>query len=262
MFWCPTGPFTFLPIHAAGFYGPEYSQSEHKVFDFVVSSYVPTLSILAQPPNLIAAPISDLRLLIVRQPSSDGQQKLPGVATEVGYIRGVIKNSPAACTTLLESFAGTVEEVLDLMKHADWVHFSCHGIQDSTNPIESGLCLADKRRMKVSDMLALSRPRHGGLAFLSACQTAMGNERLPDEAIHIAAGMLFAGFEGIVGTMWSISDSLAPVVASEVYERLFGNGKMPDHREAAQALHEAIECVRRSSSASFEEWILFIHVGL
>ncbi|KAG6371212.1 hypothetical protein JVT61DRAFT_9836 [Boletus reticuloceps] len=46
IFWCPTGPFVFLPIHAAGLYGTQYSSPGHKVSDFVVSSYVPTLSIL------------------------------------------------------------------------------------------------------------------------------------------------------------------------------------------------------------------------
>ena len=32
------------------------------------------------------------------------------------------------------------------------------------------------------------------LAFLSACQTATGYEKLPEEAVHLVAGMLAAGF--------------------------------------------------------------------
>ena len=115
------------------------------------------------------------------------------MTTELEHIRAVIKNLPSPCTTLVESSVGTFEEVLDLMKEVDWVHFACHGIQDATSPTSSGLCLADRRRLKISDIIALSRPR-GGLAFLSACQTAMGDEGLSDEAIHIAAGMLFAGY--------------------------------------------------------------------
>jgi len=144
------------------------------------------------------------------------------------------------------------------MKEADWVHFACHGIQDVA---DSGLCLADGRRLKVRDIIALSRP-HGGLAFLSACQTAMGDEDLSDEAIHIAAGMLFAGYGGVVGTMWSISDKLAPDVARDVYEQLFQDGTMPDYRNAARALHEAIGRLRESDKASFAAWLPFIHVGL
>ena len=261
IFWCPSGPFVFLPIHAAGFYDTQYSQPGHKVSDFVVSSYVPTLSILALPSNPSATPSGDLRLLAVRQPPSDGLSRLPGVATELEHIRAVIRGSPSARTTLLESTAGTVEEVLTLMKEADCVHFACHGIQDAASPTESGLCLADGCRLKISDIIALSRPR-GGLASLSACETAMGDEGLSDEAIHIAAGMLFAGYGGVIGTMWSISDKAAPDVARDVYKQLFRNGTRPDYREAARALHGAIGRLRDSSKASFATWLPFIHVGL
>ena len=261
IFWCPTGPFAFLPIHAAGVYDTRSSEPGHKVSDFVVSSYVPTLSILAPSPKPDEASSDDLRLLTVRQPPSDGQAALPGVKIELKHINAVIQNAPSARTTIVESSMGTVEEVLALMREADWVHFACHGIQDDASPTDSGLCLADRRRLKLSDIIALSRPR-GGLAFLSACQTATGDKDLSDEAIHIAAGMLFAGYGGVVGTMWSISDSLAPGVAREVYEHLFRNGTKPDYRDAARALHDAVGRLRDSRRASFVEWLPFIHVGL
>ncbi|KAF8129530.1 TPR-like protein [Boletus edulis] len=261
IFWCPTGPFVFLPIHAAGLYGTQYSSPGHKVSDFVVSSYIPTLSILAQSSSPSIAPCGDLRLLFVPQPPSDGQDHLQGVAQELKHISTVVGNSPSARTTLLESSVGTVEEVLGLMKDADWVHFACHGIQDAAKPTDSGLCLANGQRLKISDIIGLSRSR-GGLAFLSACQTATGDEGLTDEAIHIAAGMLFAGYGGVIGTMWSISDRHAPVVAKGVYEYLFRNGTRPDHRDAARALHKAVERLRESGEASFATWLPFIHVGL
>ena len=207
-------------------------------------------------------PSSDLRLLVVRQPPSDGLCPLPGVAIELENISAIIRNSTSShTTTLLESSIGTVEEVLGLMKEADWVHFACHGVQDTSDPTNSGLCLADGRRLKLRDMIALSRP-HGGLAFLSACQTAMGDERLTDEAIHVAAGMLFAGYGGVIGTMWSISDKLAPEVARDVYEQLFRNNTQPDYREAARALHKAIERLRDGGKTTFATWLPFIHVGL
>lgn len=40
------------------------------------------------------------------------------------------------------------------------------------------------------------------LAFLCACETAKGDSNVPDEALHVAATMIFAGFRGAVGTMW------------------------------------------------------------
>ncbi|KAI9574286.1 TPR-like protein [Boletus coccyginus] len=260
IFWCPTGPFMFLPIHGAGFYDSQDVQPGHKVSDFVVSSYVPTLSILTLSTRSGTPPSSDLRLLTVRQPPSDGLRPLPGVAAELTHIRELIRDSPSAHVTLVESSDGTVEEVLGLMKEADWVHFACHGTQDAANPTNSGLCLADQRRLKLGDIIAVSRP-NGGFAFLSACQTAMGDERLSDEAIHIVAGMLFAGYGAAIGTMWSISDDIAPDVTRDVYGQLFRNGTRPDYREAARALHDAIGRVRQSN-APFGQWLPFIHMGL
>ena len=258
IFWRPTGPFTFLPIHAAGLYDTVSPQHGDKVFDFVVSSYTPSLSILARSPNHGTVVSRELRLLAVRQPPSDGLPPLQGVATELGCIQKAIKDS--TCITLVESSAGTVEEVLELMKEVDWVHFACHGIQDPTSPTNSGLCLANERRLRVSDIITFSRSR-GGLAFLSACQTATGDKELSDEAIHIAAGMLFAGYSGVIGTMWRISDSLAPTVARDVYKELFRDGKRPDYREAARALHEATKRAR-DRGEKFVDWVPFIHVGL
>ena len=156
-------------------------------------------------PNPDVAPSGNLCLLAVRQPSSDGLSQLPGVATKLERIRVAIQNSR---TTLLESPVSMVEEVLALMNEADWVHFACHGIQDAARPTESGLCLANRRCLKTSDIIALSRPC-GGLAFLSACETATGNEHLSNEAIHIAVGMVFAGYGGVIDMMWSIISETA-----------------------------------------------------
>ena len=85
-------------------------------------------------------------------------------------------------------------------------------------------------------------------------------EGLTDEAIHIAAGMLLVGYGGVIGTMWSISDELAPVVARGVYEQVFRDGGGPDYREAARALHGTIG--RLQGGASFATWLPSIHVGL
>ena len=49
-------------------------------------------------------------------------------------------------------------------------------------------------------------PLGADLALLSACQTSAGDEKLSEEVIHLAAGMLAAGYRGAVATMWSIRD--------------------------------------------------------
>ncbi|KAG2348727.1 hypothetical protein BDR05DRAFT_956076 [Suillus weaverae] len=36
---------------------------------------------------------------------------------------------------------------------------------------------------------------HAEFAFLSACHTAVGDEKMPDEVIHLAAGLQFSKFK-------------------------------------------------------------------
>jgi CHAT domain-containing protein len=39
---------------------------------------------------------------------------------------------------------------------------------------------------------------HADFAFLSACQTATGDEKLSEEAVYLAAGLLLAGYRNDV----------------------------------------------------------------
>jgi CHAT domain-containing protein len=106
---------------------------------------------------------------------------------------------------------------------------------------------------------------HADFAFLSACQTATGDEKLPEEAIHLAAGLLAAGYRSVIATMWSIKDDDAPLIAREVYPRLIC-GPLPDSSQAAHALHHAVKRLRdeleKSGEPSFLSWVPFIHVGI
>ncbi|PPQ90735.1 LOW QUALITY PROTEIN: hypothetical protein CVT25_010172 [Psilocybe cyanescens] len=49
IWWCATGPLTFLPIHAAGIYTSTASPGVYnKLSDFAVSSYIPIISFLVK----------------------------------------------------------------------------------------------------------------------------------------------------------------------------------------------------------------------
>ena len=218
-------------------------------------------------------------LLSVSLAPSDGPSRLAGVDAKLEHIRAVIANSPPARTTFLESSVGCKRQWFPSHKEnlgpvwlgrKRWLWYgrestrpdlgegsglgslsSSHAMASKTprGRPTGGFCLADGRRLELRDIIALSRPR-GGLAFLSACQTATGDERPSDEAVHVAAGMLLAGYEGMVGTMWSISDNLAPDVARGVYAQLFRSGTRPDDREAASALQGAVGRLRKRLSPS------------
>lgn len=160
----------------------------------------------------------------------------------------------------LKGSNATVFRVKEEMGNASWVHFACHGVQDHENPTDSALLLSGSMRLTLSEIIGMKMPPKD-LAFLSACQTATGNKGLSDEAVHLAAGMLSAGYRGVVATMWSISDSHAPTVANDVYAHLFKD-RVPNSTDVAEALHYAIKNLQGKPGVSFLDWVPFIHMGL
>jgi len=103
---------------------------------------------------------------------------------------------------------------------------------------------------------------HTELAFLSACQTAKGDKNVPEEAVHLAAGMLRAGYGSIVATMWSIGDDDGPIVAEKFYTYLTVEASGYSTR-AAYALHDAVAHLRDArGERNFVSWVPFIHVGV
>ncbi|KAJ1308100.1 hypothetical protein OPQ81_002163 [Rhizoctonia solani] len=249
--WCPTGTLSFLPLHAAG----DYDQPRSRIFDYVVSSFTPTLTaLLSTVPNSLNP---DSRILAIGLEYTPGHNPLPGVTEELtslqGHVHNVVKYSQ-----LLNDQAN-ISAVLDGMERHDWVHLACHAHQSVEDPTKSGFFLHDG----TLDLATISHRslKSKGLAFLSACQTATGDEKLPDEAINLASGMLMAGYSSVIATMWSVVDDDAPLVADKVYAQLMKEG-MVGNGEAGIALHNAVAELREKvGEKAFERWVPYIHIG-
>ncbi|KAK7000586.1 CHAT domain-containing protein [Favolaschia claudopus] len=254
LWWCPTGPLAFLPIHAAGLYGKDQAFGS-KLSDYVISSYTPSLAALIEGHRLRSAPQTELQLLAVSQPSANGQTHIPGTQEEVKYIQ---QEAHGKLHVLhLDEWTATPENVQEGMKVFRWVHFACHGLQHPT-PTESALLLAGSSRLTLSDIIQLELP-NADLAFLSACETATGSNELQDEAVHLTAGMLLAGYRSVIGTMWTIQDNDAPQVARDVYAYLLQTS--PDPRQSAKALHLAVQNLQNQGKP-FLHWVPFVHFGV
>jgi CHAT domain-containing protein len=103
---------------------------------------------------------------------------------------------------LLSSSKNTTSQVLREAlegQGAHILHLACHGEQ-ANSPLDSAFLLSNGR-LTIQDLMSI-RLSNAVLAFLSACQTAKGSEDMPDQAVHLAASMLFCGFRSVVGTMW------------------------------------------------------------
>jgi CHAT domain-containing protein len=258
--WCPTGSLAFLPLHAAGVYRNPHGP---KVFDFVASSYVPSLSALFHASSAhrdLHAPDSPAVLCVTQTnvPKHRAVSSLPGTIEEARVLRNHFK-------TFTQIDGTTAAEIIASIPAHPWLHLACHGTQDIDNPTNSAFVLDSE---DLTLLALISAPNaHAELAFLSACETAMGDARLPDEAVHLAAGMLAVGYRGVVGTMWSIADADAPVIADAFYGSILEDRRRAGvggvHTGAAYALHEAVRKLREEiGEDSFARWVPFVHFGV
>jgi tetratricopeptide (TPR) repeat protein len=242
VWWCPTGMLAFLPLHAAG----HHDGSGRAVLDRVVSSYTPTVRALlharARPPA------TNPGLVAVAMSQTPGEHALPATVAEARALAA----RPGHAVELVDD-AARFDAVVAALARCGWAHFACHAVSDPLSPSESRLLLHD-RPLAVRHISRL-RLRDAELAFLSACSTARGNEKLADEAIHIASAFQLAGYRHVIATLWPVLDSTAARVAEDFYER-HRNGNGP-----AEALHEVVRGVRAAQPLLPSTWAAHVHSG-
>jgi hypothetical protein len=195
------------------------------------------------------------------------------VDTEIEYV-AAIANSRSVTIVHERMGLTTVEDTSRVMQSVSIVHLACHGIQDTNDATQSGFCIGDGR-LTIAKLMELKLD-NAFLAFLSACETAKGDQEQPDQTMHLAAAMLFSGFKSVVATMWyvsresgisgrllkmvrAISDSDGPKVAQWFYEELFAT-EVVNGDSVAYALDSAVGKLR-ASGVSPERWAPFIHMG-
>ncbi|KIJ46650.1 hypothetical protein M422DRAFT_249807 [Sphaerobolus stellatus SS14] len=185
--WCATGLLALLPLHAAGEYDLGDS-SKKNVFDIVVSSYTPTLTTLLPHLEKQVEPSNNSNgILVISQPNTPGQQSIRGTINEAEAIKNIFRPIPAWNILHLNDEKATVKNVSEEMGKNQWIHLACHGIQDVKDAVKSAFALHDGK-LHLETLMSTSL-ENAQFAFLSACQTATGDEKLPDEAVHLAAGM-------------------------------------------------------------------------
>jgi tetratricopeptide (TPR) repeat protein len=252
IWWCPTGPLTFLPLHAAG----HHRSTGDSVFDRFISSYTPTLGLLMRARGRASRPPRGGGPLVVALPETPGQRPIPNAGVEADDF-----SSQFSDASQLRGARATVSAVQRALEGSPAVaHFACHGTQDIVNPSTGHLCLYDGP-LNIPG-IARFRLDSAELAYLSACETSVGGVQLSDEAITLAAAFQLAGYRHVVSTLWSISDIHAPRVARQVYENL----KSPDtgHIDTsgtAAALDAAILTLRSARPTAPWLWASYIHFG-
>lgn len=252
IWWCPTGPLTFLPLHAAG----HHDRPGGSVLDHFASSYAPTLRLLRQAHQALQPPAGGGTPLLVALPLTPGLADLPAARQEADDFARRFSDATRLCGPDATA-AATLHALSD---SPPWAHFACHGTQDISDPSAGHLALHDGP-LSIGTISGL-RLDGTDLAFLSACETFRGGAELADEAITLATAFSLAGYRHVIGTLWSISDALAPLVANTVYHALTQPGRTRlDARGSARALDTAILALRESNRTESWFWAPYIHIG-
>jgi CHAT domain-containing protein len=191
----------FLPLHAAGIYD---GSNVECCSDYVVSSYAPTLTALLRAQE--SSPSfhkCEVKLgLVAAMEAWDVSPALQYAEYETKLVRAAAERASISVdnSNVCIGNLTTVAHVPEVLKHTNFVHIACHGTQNAVNALSSGYCLSDGN-LSVSHLMELDL-KDTFFAFLSACETAKGDEKQPDQTVHLAAAMLFVGFRSVVATMW------------------------------------------------------------
>ncbi|KAG1730554.1 CHAT domain-containing protein [Suillus paluster] len=256
---CPTAAFTSIPLHAANPFRKNSNRSgmEPSLEDLYICSYTPTLSALIRSRQMMKMRAETPCFVAIgqSQPGAGQGKMLAAVDSELELVHKL--TPPNAKFTTLSGDDATRAGALDALRRNTWVHLACHGKQDHQQPYHSRFSMRDEP-LTLLDIMENDTP-HAEFAFLSACHTAVGDEKTPDEVIHLAAGLQFSGFKSVIGTLWAVDDAVTKHVVEAFYENMFKEGVI-DCTRAASSLNYATDTVKKI--IPLEQKIVFVHIGV
>ncbi len=161
----------------------------------------------------------------------DGFPPLPAVRGEVEAIGAILATEP------LLSQAATESTLYANASAVDIVHLAAHGNFDSVAPLQSAIELTGDDEndgiLEVREVFGLDLAE-ANLVFLSACETALGDQSMGDEITGLTRAFLYAGTPSIVTTLWSIEDEASGALVGSFYEALTSEPSFAAALRAAQ----------------------------
>ncbi|HVB76155.1 MAG TPA: CHAT domain-containing protein [Ktedonobacteraceae bacterium] len=132
---------------------------------------------------------------------------LPWGEAEAVTLRNVARKLRLPAKARVQDGA-TREWLIDALKKASVLDLAIHARFEPLAPLESSLFLAHNETLALREVLNHTADLQGlRLLILSACQTAVADQRgTSDEVRSLAVGMLQAGAQATLATLWSIDD--------------------------------------------------------
>ena len=197
----PHGPAHALPFHALPFDGSPLGLQREV-------TYLPSASVLQWMVPPAAGPVPD-RILVVGNPTKD----LPAARGEAEFVARLFPQA----VLLLEDEA-TEAAVRGEIARAPLLHFATHGNLDDESPLNSSIALAGDGELSVYELMLLRLQAR--LVVLSACSTAQGETTGGDDVLGLTRGLLAAGAQAALVSLWPVDDQSTALLMEEFYRRL------------------------------------------
>jgi CHAT domain-containing protein len=124
------------------------------------------------------------------------------VEDEIDNVRSVAAKASISIKDSCVLGDTTMAHADEALKNSNLAHIACHGMQNAKAALSSGFYLSDGT-LTITRLMDLDL-KNTFFVFLSACETAKGDKEQPDQVIHLAAAMLFVGFQSVAATMWYV----------------------------------------------------------
>ena len=229
----PHGVLHYLPFHAL-FDGDRY------VIDSFTVSYAPSAGIFALcqqksyraagPPLILGVPDAQAPLIL-------------------DEVQSISRTLPGA--QLLLGADANVEALRTAGSHSRILHIATHGTFRQDNPMFSGIRLGDAY-LNLYDLYQLEL--EANLVTLSGCATGLNVVTAGDELLGLIRGLLYAGAQSLLLTLWNVHDRSTADFMTSLYRR-FQEGA-----DKAVALQGAMQELRQRYSHPYY-WAPFILIG-
>jgi CHAT domain-containing protein len=223
----------YLPFHALldgdGCFGDRYS-----------ISYTPSASVYYLCASRNSVRTGGSLVLGVPDPSA------PEILEETRAVASVLPEAK-----VFTGSEATQEVLRDHGARSRFVHIATHGWFRQDNPMFSSISLGD-RPLSLFDLYQLSLPAE--LVTLSGCGTGLNVVVGGDELLGLKRGLLYAGAQSILLTLWDVHDRSTAEFMKLFYSRL------SSHPDKARAVQQAMGEIRKEYPHPFY-WAPFVLVG-
>jgi CHAT domain-containing protein/tetratricopeptide (TPR) repeat protein len=240
----PHGLLHYLPIHAL------YVNGQYLIDRFPIT-YVPSAGVLdrvmqrtvtqKQPGNKRDA------LVLGYTPNEREREVFEGEAIQVADFFGTKAHLGKNATGALFREVGAQYNIL---------HLSCHGFFNFTDPMDSGIQLADGV-LTARDIMSLKL--NASLVTLSSCESGRSEIGSGDEVVGLTRALLYAGASSVLVSLWSVNAVATLEIMRDFYGRLWSERGKKIKTEA-DALQEAMLEMRKNRDHPYY-WAPFILVG-